>query len=303
MSQVISFQGYTPTARYDDVAWETARVEEGDTVDGPWTQIDEITLDPVDADPSAPQERNLTTAEASDAPSLWYRIIFADSNGDVELPTDPVRNGPGPTGGNLCTLQDVIGYIPGYDSDPVTDTKLEALIEAQSQLILDETGREIVGPDTNPATRRFDIDAPRTRTRRIDVGDLASDEDLVVTLLARDLTTVEVVDAAEFELLYDGERYPDSSWAPITAIRFPWALGGPVFLSDMTLEVTGTWGFPEVPAFIREACAGRVLLRYFNDVANAGTALSDAIDNVNLGALFVSAEDALAALTAGQVFA
>ncbi len=95
MTQVISFEGYVPVARYDSVPWFSVRIDEADASTGPWTQIDEITLDPVDADPSQPLTRNITTALASDEPDLWYRLTFVDAAADSEQPTTPVQNTPG----------------------------------------------------------------------------------------------------------------------------------------------------------------------------------------------------------------
>lgn len=297
MTQVVTFEGYTPIARYDSLPWTTVRVEEAGAVSGPWTQIDEIALSPLDADPSDPQARNVTTALASSTPLLWYRLIFVDAALDTEAPTDPVQNGE-PTGRNLlCTLDDVTSYVPAYISDPTTDSKLRSLIGAQSQLILSETGREIVPLETvQPALRTFPIDQRGGWRREVIVGDLASLDDIVLRLLAWDRTLASTLDTAELIALYGGLEQPTEEWEPITSLSFPWPLGGPVLLAGQALEVTAHWGFPQVPAFVREACAGRVILRYLNDVANAGTAFSDAIENVNLGALFQSSEDAVAEL-------
>lgn len=92
MAQVISFERFRPIARYDEIPWTLARIEEGATSDGPWTVIETITLDPVDADPSDPAYRNLTTELADDAFDLWYRITFIDGSGDESIPTTPIQN-------------------------------------------------------------------------------------------------------------------------------------------------------------------------------------------------------------------
>jgi hypothetical protein len=92
MTQVVTFEGYTPIPRFDEIPWTEARVQEAITPSGAWALIDTLTLDPVDTDPSVPATRNLTTDLASDAPNLWYRIVFADANGDTSAPTDPVQN-------------------------------------------------------------------------------------------------------------------------------------------------------------------------------------------------------------------
>lgn len=92
MAQVITFEGYRPSPRFDSIPWTEARVEEATTEDGPWTQIDVFALSPVDSDPEHPASRSFTTELASDTPDLWYRIVFADGTGDVLQPTTPVQN-------------------------------------------------------------------------------------------------------------------------------------------------------------------------------------------------------------------
>ncbi len=92
MSQVVSFIDYTPAARFDEIPWTLARIEEGAADDGPWTEIDDITLDPVDPDPAVPESRNFTTANASDTPALWYRVTFIDGDGGVGQPSASVQN-------------------------------------------------------------------------------------------------------------------------------------------------------------------------------------------------------------------
>ena len=91
MTQVVSFEDYRPPPRYDGLPWTDALLEEGTASVGPWTQIDSFSITPVDADPSEPAYRNFTTQLASDG-ELWYRIIFADLDGDIGQPTYPVQN-------------------------------------------------------------------------------------------------------------------------------------------------------------------------------------------------------------------
>ncbi len=93
MGQVITLEGYTPVARYDSIPWTQARIEEGATIDGPWTVIDTKALSPVDADPSHPATRNFTTENGSAATNYWYRVVFLDATGDDTLPTSPFQNG------------------------------------------------------------------------------------------------------------------------------------------------------------------------------------------------------------------
>lgn len=100
MSQVISFTEYTPAARYDSLAWTEVRIYESDAaydtrtlaLAGTWTLIDTITLSPVELDPADPIARSFTTENGSATTGLWYRVVFADADGDVSLPTTPVQN-------------------------------------------------------------------------------------------------------------------------------------------------------------------------------------------------------------------
>lgn len=91
MTQVVSFDDYRPSPRYDSLPWTEARIEEGTASVGPWALIETITLTPTDADPANPATRSFTTQLASDG-ELWYRIVFADADGDIGQPTYPVQN-------------------------------------------------------------------------------------------------------------------------------------------------------------------------------------------------------------------
>jgi hypothetical protein len=100
MAQVITFENYTPTPRYDAIAWTSVRIYEAataDAVDADWTLIDTIALSPVDADPTDPATRDITTELASSTDELWYRLVFVDATGDTLAPTTPVQNMVSPT--------------------------------------------------------------------------------------------------------------------------------------------------------------------------------------------------------------
>jgi hypothetical protein len=92
MTQVVSFEDYLPSPRYDGLPWTEVHIEEGTAVDGPWTLIDTIALSPLDADPSLPAYRNFTTSLADDAADLWYKLTFFDALGAFAQPTYPVQN-------------------------------------------------------------------------------------------------------------------------------------------------------------------------------------------------------------------
>lgn len=91
MPEVVTFVGYRPPQRFDSIPWTKARIEEASTEAGTYTQLEEINLTPVDADPSQPQARSFTTEDGT-AVDYWYRIVWADGTGDTSVPTTPVQN-------------------------------------------------------------------------------------------------------------------------------------------------------------------------------------------------------------------
>lgn len=95
MAEVVTFENFTPSPRFDAVPWEFARIEESATEDGTWTTIDTITLSPVDPDPTDPASRDFTTPNGTGS-SLWYRVVFVDGVGGESQPTTPLHNTPSP---------------------------------------------------------------------------------------------------------------------------------------------------------------------------------------------------------------
>ena len=84
---LISLIGYTPPARYDLVAWVSARIEEGDTETGAFTEVETVSLTFIDADPRTPQSRGLTTELATGG--KFYRVVWISADGDESAPTAP----------------------------------------------------------------------------------------------------------------------------------------------------------------------------------------------------------------------
>ena len=91
MAQVVTVTG-RPSARYDELPWTQARIEESATETGVFTVLETVDLDPVDDDPENPAVRHLTTDLASDTDGYWYRLVFLDDAGFVDDPTLPVQN-------------------------------------------------------------------------------------------------------------------------------------------------------------------------------------------------------------------
>lgn len=91
MAVIVSFEDFTPAARFDSVPWEEAEIWESATADGTYSLIDTITLSPLDADPADPASRDFSTANGTDD-DQWYKVRFVDGNGDVSEYTEPIQN-------------------------------------------------------------------------------------------------------------------------------------------------------------------------------------------------------------------
>ena len=88
---VVSFEGFTPPPRYDNLPYTSVRIEEASASTGPWTLIDTFPLSPLDPDPAEPLERDFTTENAT-LDSGWYRLQFLDANADPSNYSDPIQN-------------------------------------------------------------------------------------------------------------------------------------------------------------------------------------------------------------------
>lgn len=190
----------------------------------------------------------------------------------------------------LCTLADVTALVPGYTTDVDTDALLNALITSESRTFHADTGREFsaITPAVDP--RLFDISSRDVRARIIPIGDCTT----VTTVAIEDQqgNTLETVASGDYIL---APRIREE-WEPVQELYFPKASATPATLSsDYVLSVTGTWGFPAVPADVVQAVAKLVLVRYVADAAPAGSALADALNeqSFDAGVAFASAQDVI----------
>lgn len=197
---------------------------------------------------------------------------------DTLTVTSSSTSPPTPGGRDLCVLEDVYGYIPGFDPDDDenadTVAKLTSLITARSRSIHQDTGREFAAiPGNDPRT--FDLTAGICSRRQIPIGDAA--EITQIELFDFDGTTsLGVVDPS----LYILQPRVREEWEPVTRLKFPYRpASNPLLLAPgRILAITATWGFPSIPDDIVQACAALVITTALTDVAQAGTDLSDAVD-------------------------
>jgi len=240
VSQVITFEDYTPSPRYDELPWTEARIEEGATATGPWTQIDVITLDPVDPDPAHPLSRDFTTENADDAFGLWYRIVFADETGDLLQPTLPVQNAP-LADHNYVTREQLKRSLE-LSGLSYADSDIDVAIAAASRGVDEITQRrfwlDTVADDRfyTPRWSKLDIDdlAELTAVEAIDSAGTAS----AVLTEGTDFSLYPInaqLDNRPFEALWllSTSSYPTYTWSP----PFP----------DL-VKVTGRFGWPTLPS-------------------------------------------------------
>jgi len=201
------------------------------------------------------------------------------------MPTDPR---------DLCTIADVVERVPGYDvgQDTDVDATLQDFVTIESRDFLEATRREITpitpGPDI---TRVFDVDWIVAEERELMIGDAA--DTTAVVFKGQDGTVLQTLDSSGWVEL---PRIRED-WEPVTSLYFPPLVNDPAFFAfpavqwgpyvpdenpRLICEVTGTWGFPEIPKTVTRAVATLVLARYLNDAAAVGTALADASDRAEL---------------------
>ncbi len=221
----------------------------------------------------------------------WFEITLPSGKTQDTPELDVTILEHAPVARPLCALADVLRYVPGYESEQATDETLEGFIAAESRTIHQRHAREFVSI-VGAGTRLFEIRPREVRSRRIRIGDCATVT--TVRVLEENGTTLVTTVAATARESLPRTR---EEWEPIRIIRlFSSTYGGPTISAGQLLEVVGTWGFPQIPADVREACAKLVIVRYMSDVALEGTSFAEAVNEseISIGGLLRSSREALA---------
>lgn len=266
--RILDNEGGTTTPRFTDGITElgagiyVARVTAPDS-DGTYT----LWADRTDVDPDDAEDGDVV------ADSLFVSASGAPA---VVLPD----------GRDLCTYADVISYVPAYRPNDTVDALLARFITSVSNAFERTTGREIA-LGTAPATHAVTVTDPTT----VSVGDLSDTDGITITAINTDGTTIGTFDEDDVTPLYGDDQalHRRHEWDPVTALEF--ATGA---LAGATrLRITGTWGFPTIPTFVRDAVAGEVVVNYISRVSNKGTSFSDVVDGINLAELARTYEEAI----------
>jgi hypothetical protein len=258
MSQVVTLEGFVPSARYDAIPWTQAQIEEAADAIGPWALIDTIPITPTDADPAEPAPRSFTTSNGT-APFLWYRIIFRDASNNDTLPTRPIQNVPSEVASSLalCTDEDVRAYLgikPGDLSEEDRNT-IVRLVNAASNTFADESQRLWKSdPSLTGVPRLYRFDGFDLTTGRLRIDD------------ATELVEVgygDYLGGTTSPLTSGFYAWQEEPGHPISAIVFadtsPYVSGGVV-------SVDADWGWPAVPEKVRQAVIYTAAEWYARDV-------------------------------------
>lgn len=136
---VLSLRDYRPSPRYDGQAWTDAIIEGSEILAGVYTEIDTVTFDDPDLDPTNPKDRSFTV-EAVPSNIKYLRVTFQDDDDNTEV-TDPVAIAP--SVGAFSTLRDVRLRV-GHD---LTEDEI-----AQAQALLVSATVSIYGTLNMPSS-------------------------------------------------------------------------------------------------------------------------------------------------------
>ncbi len=141
MTIVVTFEDFVPAARFDDVPWTDARIEESDAKDGTFTPIDTVTFLIPDPDPANPGARSFTTSQGT-AIGYWYQIVFIDGSLNESLPTAPLQNTAGTVSPHMyATVTELARILKIRSATAEQTVALRRCLEAAANEIDSELGR------------------------------------------------------------------------------------------------------------------------------------------------------------------
>lgn len=109
-------------------------------------------------------------------------------------------------------------------------------------------GKEIKVVGTNPQTRLFDLGCQQMYCRVLEIGDAST---VTSVFIGAENGSASV---AQGSTTYTLEPRIRESWEPVTALRFLTMVSSAAVLRyRYIVSVTGNWGFPSVPGFVRQA--------------------------------------------------
>jgi hypothetical protein len=256
---VVSLTEYRPSPRFDGKAWTKAKIEGGESVNGPWTAIETVTLSPVDSDPTKPQARNFSTEHATSA-QTWVRVVFEDGDGDEQF-TSPVSLLPLASAADLTTLANVRAFLQKQGADQGQDEVIQALITQASVALARYTERQFV--EESATTKVFEVDQNYESVISFAPYELQSLETLKL-----DTDTESPVELTPEQFRLWPKPNPDGTYfgvrinpyQTVSSASFRWG-------TRREMSVKGTWGLPSIPIDIVQWANVTVSLWLKRDVA------------------------------------
>lgn len=170
----------------------------------------------------------------------------------------------------LVDLREMKDWLQVANVDTSSDIEIVSTINSVSELAHNEAEREFMRADsTSSATiRLFPVDQLAYQNGFVQIGDLSTTPTLVRILAVDWATPVgTITDYATWPRI----REP---WAPVTALQFKQSTLRP--MPGQLIEVTGVWGFPAIPAYLKDAVKDAVAERLDRDVEHYRQELSPA---------------------------
>jgi hypothetical protein len=237
-----SVVGIRPPARYDDALWTTAALLESATADGVYTEIEAFVLAAY-ADPTDPPAFSFTTSDAT-LETAYLRVEFRDAEGGI-IRSAPLLS-PDPSGVGYPATADLVAASSNEALLALSTAQQDALRLSAIAAIEDWTGQDFLAEDAT------------TREVRSHGG-----AELFLPKRLRSLDSITYGDAGELELdaIYlgsDNDRlifrsgvvgigYYEQALYEVSGGDYP-----KQFPIDL-LNITGDWGWEDVPDAIIEA--------------------------------------------------
>jgi hypothetical protein len=180
--------------------------------------------------------------------------------------------------GDLCSLSDVRLALEMPAADTSRDSYCSALIAIYSQAIINEVNREfapVTGSVGTPTTRRFRLEAGQYRMD-LDPYDLQTVTSVVanpesaspVTLTETDQYILQPITKPDGVFTsVEFSRMLATMYSSTTMVRYGFAM----------VDVSGVWGFPSVPAQVKQACILAVTSAMRRDVSAFGMDVDEAM--------------------------
>lgn len=188
------------------------------------------------------------------AAGYWYArfegtgAATAAEDSEVIADPSPFYDDGGVSDQALITLGEAKAWLGNNILSTANDLRIVQAINGASERISQAAGREFKPRGTNPETRRFDV---RGVNWTVDIGDLqtASSASTTVSVLQFDpLTSLATLTSSDYTAM-PRNRKP---WEPVTGLYLNSTAHG-YYRTSNVIDVTGYWGFPQVPEDIKHA--------------------------------------------------